>query len=59
MQHAARRHGVVFVQFRTFWAALAHHFRHIFAVNDSPVHGAKGRAFLRERRAVATLLSER
>jgi hypothetical protein len=59
VQDAARRHGVVFVQFPTFWSALAHHFRHITRVNDSPVHGGKGAEFVRERRPVATLLGER
>ncbi len=59
MQVVAQRHGVVFMQFRSFWSALLHHFRHLTAVNDSMLHGAKGAAFVRERRSVANLLGER
>ena len=58
VQRVARAHGVRFVEFDSFLDALRHHFRHITAVNDSPVFGERGLAFLREKPAVASALSE-
>lgn len=54
----ARKHGVQFVEFPSFSAALWKHFRHLVAVNDSPVHGARGKDFLRQNRIIAKALSE-
>ena len=54
----ARKHGVKFVEFPTFSAALSKHFRHLVAVNDSSIHGARGKEFLRQNSVIAKALSE-
>ena len=54
----AAKHKVRPMVFPSFLAALRHHFRHITDVNDSPVYGEKGKAFVQNDKLVAITLTE-